>query len=211
MPPNSSNMRIIPANEASFDDLQAVFGSRGAAANCQCQRNKLARGEAFRYMSVEERRERLCQQADCGNPRATDTSGLVAYAGDEPVGWIAVEPRPAYQGLVRNSNKAAWVGRQEDRADPSVWAITCVFVRAGHRGRRISRELVQAAVTHARTRGARVLEAYPIVAAPGEQITWDEIHPGTPSMFEAAGMRQVHAPSKRRRVMRIEFQGQATS
>ena len=26
-----------------------------------------------------------------------------------------------------------WKDRTEDRRDPSVWAVTCVFVRAGHR------------------------------------------------------------------------------
>lgn len=198
-------LRIVPANEASFDDLQAVFGERGGAATCQCQRNKLARGEAFHRMPVEERRERLRAQTDCGFPDAEHTSGLVGYAGEEPVGWCAVEPRPEYTGMVRNSNRAAWVGRDEDRTDPSVWAVTCVFVRAGHRGHHYSHELVAAAVEHARSRGARALEAYPIAPAPGEKIMWEEIHPGTPSMYEAAGMAQVHVPSKRRRVMRIDF------
>ncbi len=201
----ATDIRVVPANEASFDDLQAIFGERGSAATCQCQRNKLACGEAFKHLPVEARQERLRAQTDCGNPGAEDTSGVVAFAGDEPVGWCAVEPRPAYEGLVRNSNKAAWVGRDEDRSDESIWAITCVYVRAGHRGERISYELVQAAVDHARSRGARAREAYPIAPQPGEKIMWDEIHPGTPSMFAAAGMREVHVPSKRRRVMRIEF------
>ena len=31
-------MKIVPANEASFEDLQAASGTRGAASNCQCQR-----------------------------------------------------------------------------------------------------------------------------------------------------------------------------
>jgi hypothetical protein len=37
-------------------------------------------------------------QTDCGRPRSRITSGLVGYVGDEPVGWCAVEPRPAYRG-----------------------------------------------------------------------------------------------------------------
>ena len=28
---------IVPANEASWDDLQTVFGNRGEPATCQCQ------------------------------------------------------------------------------------------------------------------------------------------------------------------------------
>ena len=52
-------LRIVPANEASFDDLQAVFGSRGTAAICQCQRYKLRPREAFSKFPVEERAQRL--------------------------------------------------------------------------------------------------------------------------------------------------------
>ena len=197
-------LTIVPANEASFDDFQTVFGWRGAAANCQCQRYKLRPREAFRKFPVEERAQRLREQTHCGHPRSTTTSGLVAYVDGEAVGWCAVEPRPAYIGLVRN-NRVPWEGRNEDKADDSVWALTCVFVRAGFRGRGIAHALARAAVDFARERGARALEGYPIVAKPGVTITWDEAHPGHPSLFEAAGLVEVHRPTLRRRVHRIDF------
>ena len=41
------------------------------------------------------------EQTGCGEPSAETSSGLVAYLGDEPVCWCAVEPRPAYHGLLR--------------------------------------------------------------------------------------------------------------
>ncbi len=56
-------------------------------------------------------------------PEADRTSGLVAYLDDEPVGWCAVEPRPAYTGLVRD-NRVPCEGRQEDGVDTTVWAPT---------------------------------------------------------------------------------------
>ena len=155
-------MRIVPTNEASWDDLQTVFGTRGPAALCQCQRYKLRRREAFRNFPVEERAARLRVQTDCGHPDSDTTSGLVAYLDGEPVGWCAVEPRCAYEGLVRN-NRVPWEGRDEDKADGSVWAVTCVFARAGFRRRGVSYALVRAAVDHARRRGARELEGYPMV------------------------------------------------
>ena len=95
-----SELTIVPANDASFEDLQTVFGTRGAAAYCQCQRYKLARGEAFAKFPVEERAARLREQTHADDPAAETTSGLVAYLDGEPVGWCAVEPRPAYTGLV---------------------------------------------------------------------------------------------------------------
>jgi GNAT superfamily N-acetyltransferase len=197
-------LSIVPANEASWDDIQAVFGTRGQAAFCQCQRYKLRPGEAFRKFPVEERAFRLRAQTDAGHPESETTSGLVAYAGGEPAGWCAVEPRTAYEGLVRVF-KVPWEGRAEDKADETVWAVTCVFVRAGYRGRGIASALAQAAVDFARERGARALEAYPMLTPPGQKLTVDEIHVGTPSIFAAAGLTEVNRPTIRRVVMRIDF------
>jgi GNAT superfamily N-acetyltransferase len=129
------------------------------------------------------------------------TSGLVAYLDGEPVGWCAVEPRPAYVGLVRNQ-RVPWDGRDEDRADESVWAITCLFTRAGFRKRGISRELARAAVVFARDRGAGAVEAYPIVT---KDVIAEELHVGTVRVFADAGLSEVGRPTPRRLVMRTDF------
>jgi hypothetical protein len=92
-------IRVLPANQASWDDLQTVFGTRGAAFGCQCQRYKLRAREAFRNFPVEERAHRLRRQTACGHPESGRTSGLLAYLDAEPVGWCGVQPRtarPAY-------------------------------------------------------------------------------------------------------------------
>jgi GNAT superfamily N-acetyltransferase len=200
----TDSLSIVPANRAGCEDLQTVFGTRGSAVGCQCQRFKLAPGEAFGLFPVEERALRLRAQTNCGQPRAATTSGLVAYLEGEPVGWCAVEPRPAYQGLLR-VYRVPWEGRAEDKADESVWAVTCVFARAGFRRRGIGYELARATVDFARERGARALEAYPMLTNPGDDITWGELHVGTRSMFAAAGFDEVGRPTPRRVVMRIDF------
>ena len=195
-------MRIVPANEASFEDLQTIFGTRGSGARCQCQRYKLRPREAFSKFPVEERAFRLRTQTDCGNPDAETTSGLVAYLDAEPVGWCAVEPRSAYEGLVR-SFRVPWEGRDEDKADDSVWAVTCLFTRAGFRKRGVSRALASAAVDFARERGAGALEGYPINT---KNVIAEELHVGTPSVFADAGLTEVSRPTLRRLVMRIDFE-----
>ena len=197
-------LRIVPANDASWEDLQAIFGARGQAALCQCQRFKLAPKEAFRSFPVEERAFRLRSQTNCGQPDAPTTSGLVAFQDGEPVGWCAVEPRTAYAGLLRVF-RTPWEGRHEDKSDDSIWAVTCVFARVGYRHQGISYALAKAAVDFARTRGARALEAYPMLTQPGEQVTWGEMLVGSRGIYEAAGMSEVSRPSLRRAVMRIDF------
>ncbi len=193
-------IRVVPANQAMCGDLQTVFGSRGAAWRCQCQRYKLRPREAFAKFPVEERAGRLRQQTGCGHPESDSTSGLVAYLDAEPVGWCAVEPRSAYEGLVRNA-RVPWEGREQDKADGSVWAVTCVLTRAGYRRRGVSRALVRAAVDFARERGARAIEAYPMTT---KDAIAEELHVGTWGVFAAAGFGEVSRPTSRRAVMRID-------
>lgn len=196
------DIEIMPANNASFEDLADIFGVRGASGECWCQRYRLARGESFRSTPVEDRAERLRDQTACGDPGSDDTSGLIARLDGEPAGWCAVAPRSSYDGLVRNSNQTAWRGRDEDRADPGVWAVTCVLTRTGFRGRGVARALAVASVDFARTRGARRLEAYPITVA---NANWSEEHPGPLAIYLAAGFEIVHRPSKRRAVVAVDF------
>jgi GNAT superfamily N-acetyltransferase len=192
---------VVPANEASWDDLESIFGGRGQAARCQCQRYKLAPGESFRSSPAEERAARLRRQTRCDDLESETTSGLVAYLEGEPVGWCAVEPRTAYTGLVRN-NRIPWERRAEDKADDRIWAVTCLFTRAGYRKRGISRILARATVEFARGRGARALEGYPMTT---RKAIPEEFHVGTEAVFAEAGFAEVSHPTPRRVVMRIDF------
>jgi GNAT superfamily N-acetyltransferase len=201
MAAGEATIAIVPANEASWEDLQTIFGARGQARRCQCQRYKLAPRESFQSFPAEVRAQRLREQTDCGHPESDTTSGLVAYLDGEPVGWCAVEPRPAYTGLVRN-NRVPWEGRDEDKADDTVWAVTCLFTRAGFRRRGVSRALARAAVEFARDRGARALEAYPMTT---KDALLEELHVGTHGAYAAAGFAELGRPTKRRAVMRIDF------
>jgi GNAT superfamily N-acetyltransferase len=192
---------VVPANEASWADLQTVFGTRGPASRCPCQRFKLARRESFASFPAEERAHRLREQTDCGHRESDKTSGLVAYLDGEPVGWCAVESRTAFGGLLRN-NRVPWADRTEDKTDDSVWAVTCLFTRAGFRKRGVSRALAHAAVDFARERGARALEGYPMTT---KNVLLEELHPGTEGVFADAGFTEVTRPTQRRVVMRIDF------
>lgn len=201
MPEPDVAISVVPANMASWDDLQAIFGSRGPAATCQCQRYKLAPRESFGSFPAEERADRLRQQTDAGHPDSGTTTGLVAYLGSAPAGWCAVEPRSAYDGLLRVF-RVPWEGRDEDKTDGSVWAVTCFFTRRGFRKRSVSAALARAAVDFARERGARAIEGYPITTT---DVIIQELHVGTVSVFADAGFTQVSRPTLRRVVMRIDF------
>lgn len=198
------NLDILPANEASWEDLQAVFGTRGDPSRCWCQRFRMLPGESWASVGAEELAFRLRQQTHCGHPESDSTSGLVAYLDGEPVGWCAIAPRNVHPRLLRN-NRVPWEGRAEDKLDDSVWAVTCFLTRAGFRRRGISYGLARAAIPFAREHGARALEGYPISTRPGQDITWGEAHVGSRSIFDAAGFTEVSHPTRRRFVMRVDL------
>ena len=200
--PRPEDFTIVPANEASWQDLVAIFGVRGYTAHCQCQRFKTG-PSGWSEVSLPERMLALERETQCGYPSAKKTSGLVAYLDGEPVGWCAVEPRTAYRRIP--PQRIAAKIRGEDMTDPTIWAVTCFATRAGFRRQGVSRALAAATPAFARDRGARALEAYPMITEPGQEITWGETHVGTRSIFEAAGFTEVHRATLRRVIVRIDF------
>ena len=188
-------LTIVPANQAAWEDLQAVFGS-GDPGRCWCQRFRMLPKESWASEGPEELAARLRDQTSCGDRKTRATSGLVAYLDGEPVGWCAVAPRADHPRLLRDY-RVPWLGRSEDKADPSVWAVTCFVTRAGYRRRGISRALASAAVEYAREGGARAVEGYPDLVDGGSV--------GTLAMFTAAGYAEVSRPGNRRAVLRVDF------
>ncbi|HEY3511099.1 DUF1905 domain-containing protein [Kribbella sp. NPDC051137] len=250
-------LTVVPANQATWSDLQAIFGETGDTARCWCQRFRMLPKESWASEGPEELAARLRDQTACDQPNTPRTTGLIAYlnatppagatpaganrAGANPdrmgsdrvdsggasfggvdagavdpggvglgrvdpggggvgrgvaVGWCAVAPRAGYARLVRDF-RVPWLGRDEDKADGSVWAVTCFVTRLGYRRRGISRLLAAAAVGFAREGGARAIEGYPDLVDGG--------FVGSLATFADAGFAEVSRPGNRRAVMRIDF------
>lgn len=198
-----NEVRIVPANRASWEDLQAVFSSNGESQDCSCQWFKVSAAE-WKSTPRAVRMANLREQTACGHDDAEETTGLIAYVGGEPAGWVAVEPRTRYRRLLRA--RTPWLGREENKADDGVWVVSCLVIRPVFRGMHLSYALAEAAVPHARAAGAHAVEAYPMVTEPGKEMIWNELYVGPLGAFEAAGFAVVSAPSKRRRVVRVEFE-----
>lgn len=108
--------------------------------------------------------------------------GVLAYKGDEVVGWAAVAPRR------ETAFARSRVIPQIDDLD--VWAVWCIKVRPGHRGEGISHPLLRGAVEFARQAGAPVLEGYPVDNR-GEDVNTTMAYVGTRALFERAGFECV--------------------
>jgi GNAT superfamily N-acetyltransferase len=119
--------------------------------------------------------------------------GLIGYEDGVPVAWLSLGPREDYPKLRRSP-----IMKPVDNRP--VWSIVCFFVAPEARGRGLSKMMLQAAVDYARSRGARLIEAYP-VDKPGPSDP-DVMFFGAWSMYERAGFHEVARRRPARPVVR---------
>lgn len=119
--------------------------------------------------------------------------GLIGYRDGVPVAWVSLAPREDYSKLSRSP-----VMKPVD--DRPVWSIVCFFVDGAARGRGLSERMLRAAVDYARSRGARLLEAYPVDK--DERSHPDSMFFGAKSMYDRAGFREAARRRPTRPVMR---------
>lgn len=192
-------LRVVAVAEAPWDDVRTVFGTRGDPSTCWCQFFKVD-AAAWKVQGASGFEAALCEQVDAARASRSAGPGMLAYLGSDPVGWVAVEPRPAYP-LVLRSRIIPGTAHQ-DLDDPRVWAITCFVVRVGYRRRGVGSALLAGAVAQARAGGARVVEAYPVDTG-GRKVSSADLYHGPLSSFEAAGFRVTGRPVDGRAVVEL--------
>lgn len=197
----TNTLRIVPARDAPFADVEAVFGTKGDPAHCWCQWYKIP-GSNWRSVGDEALHDRLEAQL-----AASDSGpGLLAYDGDTPVGWCAVEPRP---NLVRIPRSRIIAGgtQHPDFDDPSIWAVTCFVIPREHRRKGVARALAEAAVSYAHEHGARIIEGYAVDVATRPGAPAADLFHGTFSMFLNAGFVEVARPKADRVIVERRLDG----
>jgi len=164
-------IEVRPAS--SFDDVRTMVGPKRPDANvCWCLSYRIPSKENLALRGTD-RGERVAQLL-----RESPLPGVLAYEGDEVVGWAAVHPR---------SDTAFAQSRKIPHVDDlDVWSLWCVRVRPGHRGQGISHSLVAGAVEFARQQGAPAIEAYPVDNR-DRKVNLTMAYVGTLRLFERAG------------------------
>lgn len=121
--------------------------------------------------------------------RRSHAPGLVAFDGNEPVGWAALGPRPEFIRV--DTSKAT-----PPVDDAPVWIIPCITVRKAARGQGIAVALIKAATAYAFEKGAAAVEAYP--RADEIRTGADNIYFGTEPLFRRAGFEVIRGPLEKR-------------
>jgi GNAT superfamily N-acetyltransferase len=169
-------IEVRPAT--TFEDVRTMVGpKRPDASVCWCLSYRLMSSKENRSLVGPARGERVLQLVQQDPP-----PGVLAYDGDEVIGWAAVHPR-ADTSFAKN-RKIPHVD------DLDVWSVWCIRVRPGHRGEGISHHLLAGAVEFARANGAHAIEGYPLDNE-GAKIDLTMAYVGTKHLFEQAGFSKA--------------------
>ncbi|QZY29108.1 GNAT family N-acetyltransferase [Nocardioides coralli] len=164
---------VVPATHDRFPDLATVIGPKSPTASvCWCLSHRIP--AAVNKSLVGPERGAYVEELT----RRPVAPGVLAYDGDQVVGWAAVAPRAELPYA-----RSRTIPHVDDLA---VWSLWCIRVRPGHRGRGVSHALVAGAVDYARSQGAPAVEGYPVDNR-GEKVDLTMAYVGTRAVFERAG------------------------
>ena len=178
-------LEFRPLKPGLMDQFGAVLrGSWGAG--CWCMFPRLTDAQLSELpgsgSTSQRRRDAMTRLA-----RRRRAPGLLAFEGDEAVGWVTIAPRSELTRVDRS--------RATPRVDDEdVWVIPCVTVKKTARGRGIAVALIRAAGDYAVEWGAPAVEAYP--RAGTERTGDDNAYIGTEPLFRQAGFEVIRKPLK---------------
>jgi len=121
--------------------------------------------------------------------------GILAYHEGRAIGWCSIAPRSEFPALARSRIL------QPVDAQPC-WSVSCLFVERSYRNKGISTKLLRAAARYAKSRGARLIEGYPVEPTSAREIPPVFAWTGISSSFARAGFKEVARRSPTRPIMR---------
>ncbi len=127
-----------------------------------------------------------------------EVPGILGYDGAKAVGWCSVAPRGSFPALARSR-----ILKPVD--DEPCWSVSCLFIDKRYRKKGVSTELLKEACRYAKSRGAELIEGYPVQPVPGEKIPPAFAWTGISSAFAAAGFEEVARRSPKRPIMRMKL------
>jgi GNAT superfamily N-acetyltransferase len=179
---------IVELTHDTWPELEKLFSANKTVGGCWCVWFMRPNSEIEADWG-EGNKAYLRAQLD-----SSTRLGLLAVEDGEPLGWVAVAPRPTYPRLTRST-----ITRSD--AGPDTWSVTCFFVHRSARGRGLAATLLDAAVDHARAHGAAAVEGHP-VDTEGQRRGSGDLYHGTLAMFLSAGFDLVERRGTRRALVR---------
>lgn len=173
----------------TWADFVRLFGAKGACGGCWCMLWRLPRKQ-YDAGKGDSNRDAMQALVDAGAE-----PGILGYLDGQVAAWCSVGPRPVFPGLERSR-----ILKPVD--EQPVWSLTCLFIDKNFRRQGLSGHMIRAAAEFARSRGAALLEAYPVEPKQDDMpavFAWT----GLAAPFLQAGFREVARRSETRPVLRL--------
>lgn len=181
-------IEVKPVSAERWDDLLELFGPSGAYSGCWCMWWRL------KSKDFEQNGNKGNRAAMQGIAARDKIPGLLGYQDGRPVGWISLGPREVFGRLQRSP-----LFKPVD--EEPVWSIVCFFIHREQRNQGVAGQLLDAACDYARSRGASILEAYPIDTK-GQNRAQADLFTGTEEMFRKAGFKEAARRKATRPILR---------
>ena len=188
----SIELSFQPLTKDRWDDFVSLFGERGACGGCWCMLWRLSRKQ---FETQKGDGNRLAMKAIVNSG---EVPGILAYHKTKPIGWCAIAPRNSFPALSRSR-----ILRPID--DRPCWSVACLFIERFYRKKGVSTELLRAATEYARSRGAELVEGYPVEPKSEKDVPPAFAWTGIPKAFIRAGFQEVARRSPTRPMMRLEL------
>jgi GNAT superfamily N-acetyltransferase len=168
--------------------MEQLFGDNGACGGCWCMWWRVPQGgKTWDQAKGKKNRDAFRRLVKGGK-----VHGVLAFAGEEPVGWCCFGPRSTFPRILR-------VRALQREALATTWSVVCFYIPARWRGQGVATQLVKAATERAFALGAKEVEGFPVVPkkAP-EKVPAAFAWTGVPALFEAAGYEEMDRPDASR-------------
>jgi GNAT superfamily N-acetyltransferase len=175
------DIAVRPMTPDDWPLVAQLFGPNGACGGCWCMWWRVPQGgKLWKESQGAKNRDAFRRLVKAGKVHA-----VLAFAGDEPVGWCSFGPRETFPRMRR-------IRALQHESPDGTWSVVCFYIPSRWRGRGVATALLRAATARALELGAKAVEGYP--AAPkGEDgrmpaaFAWT----GVPALFERAGYAEM--------------------
>ena len=152
-------IEYLPVTRERWPDMQRLFEASakedpGHPSRCWCMEMRL--GEASDCDQVSDRDGESNRSSMEELVQSGQTPGILAYQGNEPIGWCSISPRA--QLNLGDAYRSRPIGTS------GVWSVACFYVPETRRGEGLMKGLLSAAVDYAISAGAEIVEGYPVNA-----------------------------------------------
>lgn len=182
------NFSFKPLSPKTWVDFVELFGTKGACGGCWCTSWRRPTKE-FESNKGENNKNFLKSIVDSGKE-----IGLLAYADGKAVGWCSVSPREEFVKLTRSKVLAPVDGK-------AVWSISCLFIAKDFRNQGLSSLLAKETAAFAKSKGAKLVEAYPQDLKSGT-LPAPFVWTGLIGTYLKAGFKEVERRSPTRPILR---------